>query len=317
MPSITQLEYLLAVEEERHFGRAAEKCHVSQPSLSTQIQKLEDELELVIFDRSKKPIMVTAEGEQIIEQARMVLKEHKKLFTMAARTSSELKGELKLAVIPTLSPYLIPLFLESFSKKYPLVNLSISENQTEDIIKMLKLDMIDAALLVTPLKDEQIIERHLFFEPFYAFLSDSHPLKNKKSLGLEELKGEDLWLLEEGHCFREQMLQVCSWGRNNKVLENVEFSSGSLETLVNLVRRGSGYTLLPELALGTLENKEKEINLKKFNEPTPTREVSIVYSRSFLKERIIEALEETILESIPKEIKSLKSSSINVVSFKK
>jgi LysR family hydrogen peroxide-inducible transcriptional activator len=315
MPSITQLEYLLAVEEERHFGRAAEKCHVSQPSLSTQIQKLEDELELVIFDRSKKPIMVTSEGEQIINQAREVLKEHKKLFTMAAGTSFELKGDLHLAVIPTLSPYVIPLFLEKFSKLYPQVKLKINEYQTEDIIKFLKMDSIDAAILVTPLKDEQIIEKHLFFEPFYAFLSDNHPLRNKKNLGMEDLKGEDLWLLEEGHCFREQMLQVCSWGRKNKVLQNVEFASGSLETLTNLVRTGSGYTLLPELAVKGLNNKERELNLKKFKTPIPTREVSIVYSRSFLKERIIEALEKTILENIPKEIKSLKSKNINVVEF--
>lgn len=313
MPSITQLEYLLAVEEERHFERAAEKCHVSQPSLSTQIQKLEEELELIIFDRSRKPIMVTTEGEQVIEQARAVLKEHKKLYSVAAGSSTELKGDLNLAVIPTLSPYLIPQFIGTFSKTFPLVNLKISEYQTEEIIKLLKLDMIDAALLVTPLKEEQIIERHLFYEPFYAYLSQDHPLTKKKVLSMNDLMGEDLWLLEEGHCFRDQMLKICTWGKKNRVLENVEFASGSLETVKNLVKKSRGYTLLPELAVTSLSEEEKRLNLRKFKSPPPTREVSLVHSRSFLKERILDALESVIIKTIPKNLKSLKAQNVTIV----
>ncbi|MEC7275209.1 MAG: LysR substrate-binding domain-containing protein [Bdellovibrionota bacterium] len=315
MASITQLEYLLAVEEEKHFGRAAQKCHVAQPSLSIQIQKLEEELETVIFDRSRKPIRISEEGRAIVEQARVILKEHKKLFTLAEEGASEARGEFHLAVIPTLSPYLIPLFLGKFSQMFPKVELKIREAQTEDIIRLLKSDQIDGGLLVTPLQDEQIIERHLFFEPFYAYFSKQHSLLKKSRLKDSDLNGEDLWLLEEGHCFRNQMLNVCSIGRDNRVMANVEFSSGSLETLVQLVKKNDGFTLLPELAVTSLSAAEKK-QLRGFSKPVPTREVSLVHSRSFLKEKILQSLETCILDSIPKEVKSLKKGNINVVDIK-
>ncbi|MCF8058947.1 MAG: LysR family transcriptional regulator [Bacteriovoracaceae bacterium] len=317
MPTITQLEYLLAVSEEKHFGRAAEKCHVSQPSLSIQIQKLEEELGLIILDRSKKPIIVTEEGQVIIDQARKTLREHKKLFTLAQGSSLETRGDFHLAVIPTLSPYLIPLFLGEFSKEFPKVNLKINEYQTDDIIKMLKDDVIDAALLVTPLNDDTIIERHLFYEPFYAYLSEGHELLKKGELTHEDLLGQDLWLLEEGHCFRDQMLKICSLGRQNKVMENVEFASGNLETLKNLVKKSCGFTILPELAVLGLGKGEREKHLRNFKAPVPTREVSIVHSRSFLKERIIKHLEETIIKALPKDIRSLKRGDINLVNINK
>ncbi len=313
MPTITQLEYLIAVAEEKHFGRAAQRSHVSQPSLSIQIQKLEEELELIIFDRSKKPIMVTEEGLLIIEQARLTLKEHKKLYTLAQGSSFEARGDFHLAVIPTLSPYLIPLFLGEFSRHFPKVSLKINEYQTEDIIKLLRDDVIDAALLVTPLNDESLIERHLFYEPFYAYLSEGHELLEKSQLVHEDLLGQDLWLLEEGHCFRDQMLKICSLARQNKVMENVEFASGNLETLKNLVKKSCGFTILPELAVQELGKLERDKHLRSFKAPVPTREVSLVHSRSFLKERIIESLEEMILKSLPKEIRSLKRDDLNIV----
>lgn len=314
MASITQLEYLLAVEEERHFGRAAKRCHVAQPSLSIQIQKLEEELDVVIFDRSKKPIKVTEDGQVVIDQAKVILKEHKKLAFLAQGSSDDPRGVFELAVIPTLSPYLLPLFLGRFSEKYPHVHLKIREAQTDDIIRLLKDDKIDGALLVTPLNDEQILERHLFYEPFHAYLSRQHPLLDKKKLKDKDLEGEDFWLLEEGHCFRNQMLNICSIGKENKVLENVEFSSGSLETLVQLVKRNKGFTMLPELALSQFSAGEKKYT-RSFYDPAPTREVSLVHSRSFLKEKVLQSLEETILESIPKELKSLKKGNVQIVAI--
>lgn len=315
MPTLTQLEYLLAVNEERHFGRAAEKCFISQPSLSAQIKKVEDELGIVIFDRSKKPIMVTLDGEQVLQQALVVMKEHKKLFSVASNVGDEIRGHLELGIIPTLAPYLLPLFIKKFSHRFPKVHLKIKEYETETLIKLLNQDTLDAALLVTPLGEEQIVERHLFFEPFFAYLPDNHKFLKKKTIDVKELKEERLWLLDEGHCFREQMLKVCSFGKGHRALHNIEFSSGSLETLVGLVKGGDGYTLLPELATLRLDKKEIKNNLIPFKKPMPSREVSIVHSRLFLKEKIIEALEETIIECLPKSLKSLKRGNVEIVSI--
>ncbi len=315
MASITQLEYILAVDREKHFGKAAERCHVAQPSLSMQIQKLEEELGVIIFDRSKKPILATDTGQQILEQAQKVVKEHRNLFDIANRGSTVLKGHFHLGVIPTLSPYLIPLFIGEFSKNYPEVQLKVSEFQTSEIIEELSQDRLDAGLLVTPLGDDKIIERHLFFEPFYAYISENHPLAQRKILSEFDLSDENLWLLEEGHCFRDQVLKVCSLDRKNTALGNVEFASGNLETLKNLVKKNSGYTLLPELALAEMDTSEINRYIKKFKKPVPTREVSLVHSRSFLKENIIAAMEALIIDNLPKNIRSLKKRDIDVVSI--
>lgn len=313
MPTITQLEYLIAVDKEKHFGRAALECHVSQPSLSIQIQKLEEELDVIIFDRSKKPILTTEVGQSIIDQARVVLREYKMIKNIAEEGASEPRGSFSLAVIPTLAPYLIPLFVGEFSKAHPRVKLQIHEYKTEDIIKKLINDEIDAGLLVTPLKDERIIERHLFFDDFYAYVSIDHPLSKKKIISHEDLKADELWILEEGHCFRNQVLNICSHHNKKLVLPNVEFTSGNLETLKNLVRKNNGFTLLPKLSLLDTSKKEYDTYVKKIKKPIPSREVSLVHSRSFLKESIISSLEEIIIGRLPKSIKSLKRKDIEIV----
>jgi LysR family hydrogen peroxide-inducible transcriptional activator len=313
MISITQLEYIIAVDREKHFGKAAEACHVSQPSLSAQIQKMEEDLGVIIFDRSKKPIIATDVGLDIVAQAKLVLREHKKIAALATQGSREPKGEFILAVIPTLAPYLIPLFIGEFSRRFPKVHLKISEYKTEDIIKLLVNDEIDAGLLVTPLRDERILERHLFYEPFYAYVSNGHPLSKRQILTESDLDTENLWLLEEGHCFREQVLKVCSLDKSASVLPNVEFTSGNLETLKNLIKKNSGYTLLPELAVTELPADEYQQYIKKFKKPVPTREVSLVHSRSFLKETIIQALEEVILKNLPDKLRSLKRQNLDIV----
>jgi LysR family hydrogen peroxide-inducible transcriptional activator len=313
LASITQLEYIVAVDQEKHFGKAARKCHVAQPSLSMQVQKLEDELGVVIFDRSKKPILATETGAQVLQQARVVLREHRKLLQMAHMGSLEPQGDFHLGVIPTLSPYLIPLFIGHFSAQFPKVKLKISELQTTDIIEQLGSDDLDAGLLVTPLGNDQLIERHLFFEPFYAYVSQSHPLAKRKILAEQDISDDNLWLLEEGHCFRDQVLKVCSLDRRKTALANVEFASGNLETLKNLVKKNSGYTLLPELALSEMSKAEVAHSIKKFRKPVPTREVSLVHSRSFLKEQIISALETSIIDQLPQNIRSLKKRDIDVI----
>ncbi len=313
MASIAQLEYILAVDREKHFGKAALACHVAQPSLSMQIQKLEAELDVVIFDRSKKPIIATATGAEVIEQARRIIKEHRKLAHVALAGSKEPRGEFQLGVIPTLTPYLIPLFVGPFSEAYPKVKLKIHEYQTAEIIKRLADDELDGGLLVTPLGDDRLIERHLFFEPFFAYTSESHPLSRRRLITEKDLSGESLWLLEEGHCFRDQVLKICTKDRKSTPLGNIEFTGGNLETLKNMVKRNAGYTLLPELAVCDLSAAEVERHIKKFKKPVPTREVSLVHSRSFLKEQTINAMEELIISQLPKNIRSLKKSDIDVV----
>lgn len=313
MPSITQLEYLLAVDREKHFGRAAKACHVSQPSLSAQIQKLEDELDVIIFDRSKQPILTTEVGKDIIEQARVVLLEHGRLFSVANAGASEPKGDFHLSIIPTLAPYLIPLFLNYFSKNYPRVNLKIDEAKTEDIIASLVKDEIDAGLLVTPLADERILEKHLFYEPFYGFISKDHPLSKKKTLSEADLPSNGLWLLQEGHCFRDQVLNICSHDSSSKILPNVEFESGDIETLVNLIKKSTGYTLIPQMAVDNMHGHDVKTYVRPFKKPMPTREVSLVHSRNFLKEAILRALEESILDNLTPGLRSLKRQSVEVV----
>lgn len=314
MPSITQLEYIVAVDQLKHFGRAARECNVSQPSLSAQIQKVEDELDSIIFDRSKKPVITTDQGLKIVQQAKTILSEHRKLFQLSGN-SEEVSGNFHLGVIPTLSSYIIPLFIESFSQTYPRVKLKVSEYKTQDIISMLYDDKLDGGLLVTPLNDGKIIERSLFLEPFYAFISKNHKLSSRKFIKDEELDSESVWLLNEGHCFRDQVIKVCSLKDKNQVLKNVNFESGNLETLKNLIRRGKGYTLLPHLATLNLTTAETNDNLKRFKQPIPTREVSLVHSRSFLKEAIISALIEEILANIPSELRSVKKAQIDIIDF--
>jgi LysR family hydrogen peroxide-inducible transcriptional activator len=312
MPTLTQLEYVIAVDKLKHFGRAAESCHVSQPSLSAQIQKVEEELSVTIFDRSKKPILTTDLGLKVIEQAKRVLLEHHRLMNLQLNTN-KVQGRFHLAVIPTLSSYIVPLFVESFSKKYPDVELTISENKTSNILTLLHEDKIDAGLLVTPIEDDRIQERNLFLEPFYAFVADSHQFINKTSIADTDLEGKTLWLLNEGHCFRNQVLEICGFKNKNQVLNNVTFESGNLETLKNLIRQGQGYTLLPHLATFNLSKEEKLKNLKPFKKPVPSRQVSLIYTRKFNKEKIIEAMSSEILLNLPEDLKKLKKTNHEII----
>ena len=315
MTTLTQLKYILAVEHYKNFSKAAYKCHVSQPSLSSQIHKIEKELDVIIFDRSKKPIKVTEKGEKIIEQAKIIILESKKLSDIKNDTGT-LTGKFHLAVIHSLAPYIIPLFIESFSRKYPAIDLKISEYKTDEIIERLYDDKIDAGLVVTPLFDKKIIEKNIFYENFYVYASDNHKLYNKSILAESDLDTESLWLLEEGHCFRDQVIKVCSLNEKNNVLKNINFQSGNLETLINLIRRGKGYTLLPELATLNLTDKEKKNNLKSFLSPIPTREVSLIHNLRYINKRIIEALEKEISKSLPKQFNKTKNKNIDIINIK-
>jgi LysR family hydrogen peroxide-inducible transcriptional activator len=278
-----------------------------------QVQKLEDELGIIIFDRSKSPILPTSEGELIIEQAKTVVREQKRILDLVQRARDELAGDFRLAVIPTLSTYILPLFLKSFLDNYPNVNLIIDECKTDEIVAQLAADEIDAGLLVTPLHDASLIERVLYYEPFYLFVAPDHPLGRKKKIRQDDLKLEEIWLLNKGNCFRDQVLNICSDGREeNEIGGNVHFESGNLETLKNMVLTSSGYTLLPHLAVRQLSPARRKL-VREFRPPVPTREVSIVYGRRVLRERVIDALQEEVLGALPAELKALDPGKVEVV----
>jgi len=313
--TLTQLEYLVAVDTHRHFGKAAKASHVTQPTLSMQLQKLEDELGVLLFDRSKSPVIPTTEGERIVEQARVILREQSRLLEIAQRTKDELAGDFRLAVIPTLSTYVLPLFLRSFSQNYPSVNLVIEEARTDEILVRLREGQVDAGLMATPLHDPQLIERVLFYEPFHLFVANDHPLAKRKRVSQRDLDIDEIWLLDKGNCFRDQVLSICSESPPaHAASAKLRFESGNLETLKNMVLTSSGYTILPHLAVAQLTGARRKL-VRPFRAPVPTREVSLVHERTVLGARVIDALQTEIERALPDEIRSLDRRKITVAEF--
>jgi len=290
--TITQLQYVLAIAEHKNFTKAAEKCFVTQPTLSTQIQKLEEELDVLIFDRSKKPIELTDVGRKIVLQAKNIVNESDRIQDIVDQQKGFIGGDFKMGIIPTVMPTLLPMFLKAFIKKYPKVNLKIEELTTEDIIKKINEGHLDAAIVSTPLENESIKERVLFYEPFVGYIPSNHRLSSKKKIDVSDLEIDDMLLLEDGHCFRDGVINLCKSFKNQSN-ESFQLESGSIETLVKLSNEGLGMTLLPYLHTMDLNDKLKE-NLHHFNEPTPAREVSIIHHKSELKMQIIEALHNVI-----------------------
>ncbi len=290
--TITQLYYVLAVAENQNFTKAAEKCFVTQPTLSMQIQKLEDELDIQIFDRSKKPIELTEVGKKIVNQARNIVNESYRIQDIVDQQKGFIGGEFKLGVIPTVMPTLLPMFLKTFIKKHPKVKLKIEELTTEEIIARIKDGHLDAAIAATPLEQESIKERVLYYEPFVSYIPQGHRLHTNKKIEVADLDINDMLLLEDGHCFRDGVINLCKAFKNQSD-DQFQLESGSIETLIKLSNEGLGMTLLPYLH--TLDINEKELsNLHYFAEPSPAREVSIIYHKSELKMQIIEALQDVI-----------------------
>ena len=312
--TLVQLEYLLAVDTYRHFATAAENCFVTQPTLSMQLQKLEEELGVQLFDRSRVPVRPTELGKEIIAQARVVLAEAKKIQEIVQNQKQELAGELRIGVIPTLAPYLIPLFITGFMEKYPQVQVTVQELLTHQIVEKLNHELLDVGLLVTPLDDKSIKELPLFYEAFVAYINASHPLAKRKTIDPEKLSLEDLWVLNEGHCFRSQVLNICN--RGGKAMAShaghFDYKSGSLETLRRIVETQHGLTLLPELSVLDMPADKRKL-VRPFREPQPLREVSLVVHRSFLKKKLIEALQQEIVNAVPEEIRNRKKEQVVAV----
>lgn len=288
--TLTQLSYLLSVAEHGNFTAAAEKSYVTQPTLSMQIQKLEEELEVKIFNRSTKPIGLTTIGRTIVAQAKIILQEAQRMEDAVAQEKGVVAGTFRLGIIPTVMPTLLPMFLTNFINKYTKVDLKIEELTTENIVERLNNGQLDAGIAATPLNDATIIEKPLFYEPFVAFLPNNHPLTKDDEIEVEELQHNDILVLEDGHCFRNHVLNLC---QANKSPKKFGLKSGSFETLINLANQGLGMTLLPYLHTLDLNAKQKE-QLKNFPEPAPAREISLIHSKSQLKLPVIEALRNTI-----------------------
>ena len=290
--TITQLHYVLAVAEHKNFTKAAQKVFVTQPTLSMQIQKLEEELDITIFDRTKKPIQLTEVGQKIVHQARNIVNESDRIKDIVDQQKGFIGGIFRLGVIPTIMPTLLPMFIGSFMKKFPKVKLKIEELHTEAIIEKLKEGHLDAAIAATPLQIDGIKENVLYYEPFVPYIPKEMDLHTNDKIDIDSLDINKILLLEDGHCFKDGIINLCKANREYDG-DQLQLESGSFETLIKLANEGLGMTLLPYLHTLELKDSEKK-NLKMFNDPVPAREVSLIYNRSELKMQIIEALRSTI-----------------------
>ena len=293
--TLQQFEYIVALDNYRHYVTAAAHCFVSQPNLTMQVKKLEEEIGARIFDRDKKPLQPTEIGQEIIARARQILRETRQLKEFVNHEKEALEGEGTLGIIPTLAPYLLPRFLPRFMRDNPRIHLKIEELQTSQVITRLQNGLIDIGMLVTPLQEPSIREVPLFYEPFMVYLPENHRFMSEKLLLADELDPSEILVLDEGHCFREQALSICKHARYSSTV-GFDYQSGSIETLKSLVRNGVGYTLVPELSV--LQEPDSA-HVRRFNQPEPVREVSLAVHNSYIKESVIARLKASILEVIP------------------
>lgn len=293
--TIVQLEYLLAVANFGSFSVAAEHCFVTQPSLSMQIKSLEDELGVMLLDRSKKPVIPTEAGEAVLAQARETLREYNSIKEVVARIKGEMSGRIRLGVIPTIAPYMLHKFIPDFVRRYPKVELEIREMKTEYIIDALNRDRIDAALVAGGTCGDGILEYDLFDDRFFAYVSPDSPLYNKSNIRIEDIDMRDLILLSAGNCMRDQVLELCQARKG--VPAHYSFESGSLDTLMRIVDCTSCMTVIPEMAVEYVP-KERRSQVKNLLKGASSRKISLAIRRTYVKKSIVDALKETILECV-------------------
>lgn len=299
MPSITQLKYILAVHKTGHFGRAADELGVSQPTLSSQIQKAETVLGVTIFDRHAKPIVLTDHGQKLIELVRAVVSAHENLLAAASGRFAEPAGPFALGIIPTLAPYVLPWFLREFAASYPSVELEIFERPTDTIMVELAANRMDGAILATPLGEASLTERVLFYDPFYVYANPDEALLESDVVNVADIDPTQLWLLEDGHCFRAQVINLCGIDERSH-LGSVHFAGGSFETLRHLIDASQGYTLIPETYARTLPRAVRQRQVRPFADRVPTREVSLVHHQQCWKSDILDALMKLITSNTPR-----------------
>ena len=302
--TLQQLEYILAVSQFRHFAKAAEHCRVTQPTLSAMIQKLEDELDTKIFDRSQQPICPTPVGQLVIEQARIVLEQAGHIKDIIEEEKHSLSGVFKLGILPTIAPYLLPRFFPQLMKKYPKLDIRVTEMKTKDIKQALIKGEIDAGLIATLPEKDDFRQIPLFYEQFYAYIARESKLFDNKIIRTSDLSDEQLWMLDEGHCFRDQLVRFCQMKAAQA--SQIAYHLGSMETFMRMVESGKGVTFIPELAIDQLNETQKEL-VRPFAIPTPTRQIILITNENFIRTTLLEVLTKEIQASVPREMLSLRA----------
>lgn len=302
--TLQQLEYILAVNQFRHFAKAAEYCRVTQPTLSAMIQKLEEELDTRIFDRSQQPVCPTPVGIHIIEQAQNILVQANRIKNIIEEEKHSLTGTFKLGILPTVAPYLLPRFFPQLMKKYPDLDIRVVEMKTNDIKKALQTGEIDAGIVASLAGMEELQQTPLFYEQFFAYVSREDALFNNEVIRTSDLNGEQLWLLDEGHCFRDQLVRFCQMEAVK--LHQMAYHLGSMETFMRMVEGGKGITFVPELAVSQLSNEQKEL-VRPFAIPRPTRPIVLTTNKDFIRGSLLSVLKDEIRAAVPKEMLSLQA----------
>lgn len=307
--TLVQLEYIIAVDTYRHFVKAADHCHVTQPTLSMQIKKLEDELNVLIFDRNKQPIEPTPIGSLIISQAKEIIKKRNHIIDNISNSRDDISGELRLGIIPTIASYLVPLFVPQMAEKYPELKIYVEELMTHEVVSKMQEGTIDLGIVSTPLVEEGVDEMPVYYEPFMLYVSENHSLYQKEKISSRDISVDEMWLLSDGHCFRNHVINLCGDTKYLPKTLKFGYKTGSLEVLMKFVEQDYGYTLLPYLA--TLDMAEsKKHRLRPFKEPSPKREISIITPAGFLRKKLLQALTKAIQQNIPKDLRKLDNAKI-------
>ena len=288
--TIQQLEYILAVDQFRHFARAAEYCRVTQPTLSAMIQKLEDELGVKLFDRTVQPVCPTPIGQKVIDQARVILAQAAQVKEIISEDKQSLSGVFRLGVLPTIAPYLLPRFFPQLMEKYPEQALHAGD--------------LDAGIIASKLEDTFLTEETLFYEQFYAYVSRKEPSFKHDVIRTSDITGEHLWLLDEGHCFRDQLVRFCQMEAVK--VSQMAYRLGSMETFMKMVESGKGITFIPELTVAQLTEEQRQL-VRPFAIPRPTRQVVLATNRDFIRHSLLCVLKEEIKAAVPKEMLTLQS----------
>lgn len=285
------MQYLVTLADVRHFSKAAERCHVSQPTLSTQIRKLEEELDVQLVERSPRRVMLTEVGEEVVERARALLAEVGEIKAIARRSRDPHSGTLRLGIFPTLAPYYLPHVVPELRRRFPRLTLRLFEEKTEDVISMLLQGRLDAGLLALPVDVDQLVTRVLFEEPFVLALNDQHPLARHDVITMAQLEDQELLLLEDGHCLRDHALEVCQLVGAH---EKLDFHATSMETLRQMVAAGTGITLMPVLAIKPPVAQTENLAIRRFDPPAPTRRIALVWRKSSALTGFLEELAEVL-----------------------
>jgi redox-sensitive transcriptional activator oxyR len=302
--NIQQLEYIVAVEEYQHFGKAAEHCRVTQPTLSMMIQKLEEELDIKLFDRSVQPVRPTGTGTKIIEQARKVLHQVSLIKDIGHEEKHNLSGTFRIAVLPTVAPYLLPRFFPQLLKKYPVIDIRMLEMKTSDSINSLLTNRTDAIIIATHIENKDLVVYPLYYEEFYGYISNNEAIFKNELIRTSDIDGEHLWLLDEGHCFRDQLVRFCQM--DNVRMHQIAYKLGSLETFMRMVESGNGMTFIPELATYQLDDRQKQL-VRPFAIPRPTRQIFLITRSDFVRHELLNLFIKSLKETIPEEMLTLKN----------